>query len=115
MPDRVIDNGIKIQAFVLVVEGATAIIIKAILGLSQPQIRQIQKKIIEKKWEDIINSLFFYIKDIPYLDYLQKNLPAFTEQLIIITKFNKIRCYIFLNKLAYKLNILINFIYYYLY
>ena len=44
MPNQVINNSTKIQAFILIIGGAIIIIIGAILGLS-PQIGQILKKL----------------------------------------------------------------------
>ena len=103
--------------FILIIKGAIITTIKTILGLLQAQIRQIWKKVIKRGWEGIINffSPFFLMSKMLLVKIIyKKNLPVLTKQFIITIKSSKIGHYAPLNKLTYKLNILINSIHYYL-
>ena len=67
MPDRVIDDGVKIQALSYLSVGLKAPQVSLILKISESQLYRLRKKAIERDWEGIQTSpiLLSYVQDAP--------------------------------------------------
>ena len=67
MPDRVIDDGVKIQALTLISTGIKVPQVKSLVNISESQLYRLKKKAIERGWGGLQTSpiLLSYVLDAP--------------------------------------------------